>query len=324
MENDNRAEVPVPLVVAAQEDGDDDRPAAAAADGPPRNPMGPHGVGRMELSSESREFSQAWNLVNALLVETEPKQTPLKSDFEYVQFAIAEPTDVEAALERISMLQHFRSEHRIQDTVHDGVMAVLEAMTLFPGFLLSLSFTSTDTAGEHYTLAMDSAKLNARLLARPDGHPKAALAKAMYYILQAANPDLEAMRQGLLCFIECNGFDWKKHLTVALFQETHNDIVLFYPTRWYQANHFHTGFFYNMVMAMGRPFLSEQLRQKIRMGCVSPAGRLNRIYLQPNLHTANERFLGRLNDALHRRYANEVSFVLRPPDSSNDDGNGDD
>ena len=64
------------------------------------------------------------------------------------------------------------------------------------------------------------------------------------------------------------------------------------------------------------------LQQKLEFGCQYYANnstsndidavsqRLDELYLVPTVEAANERFLGRVKDALARRHANEQSFKL--------------
>ncbi|CAB9509057.1 expressed unknown protein [Seminavis robusta] len=278
--------------------------------------LGPLDAGRMDLLSD--ELQAIRNLKTA--VKDDPDLLVMDgpfafSDFDLSQIIIANYGNVDAALEQAQTLQGFRMEYDIEESLESGLLFLYEAMRLFPGFFLSLSFTRERHSG-HYTLAIDITKLCAGLMALSDGSAMKILITALYFCLQAMNPDLEATRQGMILLCECEKFDWKTDMTLGGFKQIHAELVKEYPTRWRCTRNFNTGLFFQLMMSLGKSYLPHDMLGKVQMGCTSPAGRLDNIYLQPSLEASNERFLERFADALRRRYANAAAFVVKQQPTS--------
>ncbi|CAB9502187.1 expressed unknown protein [Seminavis robusta] len=269
----------------------------------PRVP-GPLDPGRMDLDDFETEIG--WAAILKIVME----QTGISrlSDFDLVQIMAVEGDALDSAVEMAQRLHHFREEYEVDDSVESGRFCVSEAMKLFPGFFLALTFTREANRG-HYTLVLDVTKLNSGLL-KPGENGMKTFLMAVYFCFQAMTPDFEASRHGALLLVECDQFNSKQNVTLGQLKHAHNE--LFLPTKWHQARHYNTGVFFHVLMSMLRPFLPDDLQGKVQLGCKSPTGRLDHIYLQPTLEAANQRFLERLTDALRRRYANESKFTLAP------------
>ncbi|CAB9505704.1 expressed unknown protein [Seminavis robusta] len=278
-----------------------------------RNNHGPQAIlhhldpGRMDL--EQGEILRAWALKNA--VEQDPDTSAL-SDYELVQIALV-TTDVDEAMEKVQMLHQFRKEYNIVESVDHARFCIQEVMRLFPGYLLSFTFfREGDMHSGHYGLVQDATKLNAKLIPKSGGPAMNMLLATAYFCFQAMNPDFEAVRRGVVSLLECENFDWKQHVTFGGVKQMYLDFFMHYPTKWHQARNYHTGVLFNLLASMCRPFQTEDLRESWQIGCMSPGGRLDTIFLQPNLQAANERFIHRVANILELRYNHEASFVLPP------------
>jgi len=90
----------------------------------------------------------------------------------------------------------FREEYNILDKLHDGVLALSVFVDLFPEF--HLSFTYDHEQGT-FIIIYDLRRFS---LAQLKGKEESWL-RGSYYTLTALNPDLEAIRRGVILINEC-------------------------------------------------------------------------------------------------------------------------
>ncbi|CAB9517329.1 expressed unknown protein [Seminavis robusta] len=269
---------------------------------PQMHPLGPSDAGRMELSQDERR----WARTVKEAIEKDSEITNL-SDFWYVQLALIEKgQDIDNVLDRARHLQAFRQEYGITETTSRGCFFVREFIKLLPGFSLSFSF---NYATGHYVKVIDVAKFyNAKLLSTP-GAVETWLA-AIYYLQNGLNPDFCAIRNGAFLLMECDGFDWKTNLNLRLFTKLFQEMASAYPMLWHSVNCFNSGVCLNVLMSMVKRISPPEFHRNYEFGCATELGRLDTLYLTPNMEVANRRILGKLTVALERRYANEAAFSL--------------
>lgn len=263
---------------------------------------------RMELTDEEREW--AFAIKDAAFEDSDLLPKP---DFWYAQLAIVALLEhgeddreglTASALERLHALQAFRQEYRADDTFDGALSIVQEFFELFPHHVLSFSFHSSDG---RYVFVADQAAMNIRFLGTTA--QQTMYMKHLYAFFTAFNPDFFAIRNGAHYVLECDGFDWAKHMTANLHKRIYTELAVYYPTSFACIKSFHTGVFYNMIYSMIKPYLPSRISSKIELGCQSEE-RLDTLYLVPNPQIAMERQLQRFEAALRMRYHHEETFVL--------------
>jgi hypothetical protein len=86
-----------------------------------------------------------------------------------------------------------------------------------------------------------------------------------------------------------------------------HELAAVYPFRLNKLKYFNSGSAWNVAISMVKPFLPKEL--SVEVGCQFEAG-LDTLYFVPSLQEASFRLLGRVEDTLRRRYANERTFRL--------------
>jgi hypothetical protein len=266
----------------------------------PCTAMGPYDAGRMVLTEEER----GWALAIKAAIE-ESNEVDNLSDFWYAQLALIEQDNVDEAVSRAYQLQAIRQEYGIVESFQYGRRIVHQAMELFPGYYLCYSFNPRDG---NYVLVVDLTKLPMSIFR---SNPSSIITKVceIYFMSHIMCPDMEAIRRGIVCIAECEGYHFQHDIGVGIWRRVW-DVVVPYPLRLQTLKHFHTGVFANLMVSMVRQFLPSSLSRKIEVGCLCEAGRLDKIYLTPDPQAASRRILTRLEDALRRRYENDASFRL--------------
>ena len=276
-----------------EEDDDDNEPRGTTH-------AGPYDVRRMLLTEEER----GWALAIKTAIE-ESNEVDNLSDFWYGQLALIEKDNVDEAVSRAYQLQELRQEYGIVDSFEYGRRVIHQSMELFPGYYLCYSFNHRDG---NYVLVVDLTKLPMSIF-RTNSAAIITKVQEIYFMCNIMSPDMEAIRRGIICLAECEGYHFQHDIGVGIWRRVW-DLVVPYPLRLQKLKHFHTGVFANLMVSMVRQFLPSSLSQKIEVGCRCEAGRLDRVYLTPNAQAANQRILCRLEDALRRRYENEATFAL--------------
>ena len=268
---------------------------------------------RMDLTVE--ECDQAWAIRRA--IEAIPEIDNL-SDFWYCQLAMIVGDNVEEAVRRAQHLQTFREEYGVLDNEADGRRALTALLELAPEYFIAMNFHE-----DAYSMALNVKGFNPSSLNTPQRERSWFM--GYYYLQQCLSPDFETIRQGVIFHIECNGYDWKKHVDIKLFGRLCDAYHSSYPQRL-AAKHYHTGVMFNVLYSMVKKVYSEEIVKDFQVGCQAPAY-LDEIYLQPSPEAAKQRTLSRMNNSLRLRYKNEREFSLEaftaslPPDE--DDGEGD-
>jgi len=278
------------------------------ADRPPRRVENDaHEPSRMHLTVEER----LWALSIKQAIEEEPELDNL-SDFWYAQLAVVtlqsrSLTGLQDVVERAQILQAFRQEYKVIDTLGHAQRTLHEVMKLFPRYFLC--FYHDDQEG-HFTYVVDSTKLSFKSHSSND-RALISFYCCMYYLLQAANPDFEATRAGISTMAECEGFNMTENFGNKFFVKIWTELLIAYPLQLISIKHFHTSMFKNLLLSMAKQFIPKEMHDKFETGCVCELGRLDRMYLIPNVEQANERFGKTFRECLQRRYVNEKTFSLQ-------------
>jgi hypothetical protein len=259
----------------------------------------PQSEPRMSISEQERQ--QALAIKRAIEEDTELENL---TDFQYVQAAIIDGDDIQAALDRVFHMQAFREEYKIRDDDFDDATYCIKAfLRQHAGVILSIAYNSDEN---NYVLIWDWAAFNQENLNNPESWR--IMLAFIYFELNALNPDFYSIRKGIVFVVECEGFDWKK-CDVKTSERGWTELLTVYPTIFRQLKYFHTGVFANLSASLMKHFLPEHIRNKIQVGC-EYEGRLDTLYLVPSLEAANNRILERLQICLKNRYENEKRFRL--------------
>ncbi|CAB9515169.1 expressed unknown protein [Seminavis robusta] len=266
------------------------------------NPALPIGGGiRMRLSDAERQ----WAIAIKEAISQDPDLDSL-SDFEITQFALVQQDDMEAVLERVHKMQAFKQEYSTVDNLGSAKRVLQRCMDLFPGLFLSLSYSQPL---ERYIVAIDMTKFFKNRVDNDENALKAWM-NFGYYMFHSMNPDFESVRQGVILLVECGGFCWHRNVNLELFKMFWLDFVSAYPIKMKKIRHFHTSLFFNLLASMVKPCIPSDIKPVFEIGCVSLFGRLDQVYLTPNVETANKKFMARFEGSLQVRYQNASGFSL--------------
>lgn len=255
---------------------------------------------RMQLSEEERQHALAIKQA----IEEDPDLDNL-SDFQYVQFALVDQHDVEAAMHRAYHLQAFlKEEYKIRHDDIDYAMASVQTfIRQHSGVILSLAYNADE---ETYVLIYDLATFDQKRLQTPEDWRM--FMSFVYFELTALNPDFYAIRKGVVFVCECEGFDWK-NCDMKVQEKAWTELINVYPIEFRQIKYFHTGVFANLSASLMKPFLPKHIHSKFSVGNEFD-GRLDTLYLVPTLEAANKRNLERFRVCLQQRFENERLFRL--------------
>jgi hypothetical protein len=123
------------------------------------------------------------------------------SDFMCAQLALIDGENLQAATERAYHLQCFREEYGIMDTVEDGRKCFADYMHLFPKY--HLHFTYYHQEGR-YVMIFDNTHFDSSLVKSEES--LRCWLGGTYYTAVALCPDFEAIRKGVICVAECEGY----------------------------------------------------------------------------------------------------------------------
>jgi hypothetical protein len=229
------------------------------------------------------------------------------SDYWYAQLALAAKGGTKAAFAKAKHWQDFRDEYKLNGTYEEGVYCIRRLLKLFPEVFLWLGFNDAHGC---YSLAYDMAEIDlTSLTQRPGGFD--AFLTGIYYIFQAMNMDLEAVRKGNILMVDCGGFDWSLNLNPKADQRIWAEVMIMYPQFYKFIKYLNSGSHIASMHALKKRSLSMAIRESIELGC-RYEGRLRDFYCIPTVEAAKERLQCALEASLKRRYDNEKSFKLPP------------
>jgi CRAL/TRIO domain len=252
---------------------------------------------RLEISDDYRQKARRFRDVVAQTAELDPM-----SDFWCTQWALTTDDDTEEFVERALQLQQYREEYGIVDTHAFARRCIREFLDTFPGFIIAYNYIP---AG-HYVVIVDHAKLDIQALKRSPliYHRGAYFMNHLHFI------DLESIRKGGILMFECEGYDWSKHVDFDTFRNTWTELGSVYPLKVHRLLFFHPGVFMNLLVSMSKKFIPSRIRDRFQMGCQFGDWRLDQLYNMPNFEAAQQRLWFRIEDALRKRYSNDLLFSL--------------
>ena len=174
---------------------------------------------------------------------------------------------------------------------------------LFPETVLSLSFSEEDG----HVLVVDVASFKQEMLTTDETYRT--LLGFFYFTVHCLSRNFDAIRNGFIGVLECEGFDWKTNFNAGTHHRIWAEVIGIYPFTVNALKYFHTGLFANLHISMTKKFMPGDLASKIQMGLLFPA-RLDTFYFVPTRDIANQRVLERMCSHLKTRYEHIKRFKL--------------
>lgn len=225
------------------------------------------------------------------------------NDFMYAQLAIICKNNTDDAIQRCYGMQEFRQEYKILDTHEEGERYLGKMFQMFPREYLSFSFSQKDGV---YVFIHDAAKFEPKAFTAPDMADDWLC--AMFYSHILFIPDLESVRKGIICLVECEGLGMRRDV-MKHFQNFFSQFLSFYPF-FGHCHHYHTGTMINVISSILRKILpNQELQETYKVG-LQFDGHMGDAFLVPTVELANKRMKARMLDNLQRRYNHEKSFSL--------------
>ena len=253
------------------------------------------------------EINRALEIKRA--VEADDRVVPI-SDFSYVQYALTSGEEsIECICERVYLMQCFREEYRIHDTVNEGVDLILAATVNHPGYLLAVEHL---VSTQNYARILDLAAFYPSSV-KTDENLRVVMGYN-YYVWQAVFPNFQAIRNGMTTIVECmdTTFDNFDHdvlekLMVHLYKP--------YPKNQLEFFFVNSPTVVNIIWGLMKRTVPFRERRKYILGHHVPGfegRRIDALYKLPNEDVARVRLLNSVLFLLRLREKNEVSFSLDP------------
>jgi CRAL/TRIO domain len=211
----------------------------------------------MDITEEERGWALA--IQEALLKQDEELGKRI-TDFEYLHHALIAKDKVDKALTRIHRLETFRREHGIstQVTAEDAMQVIRKFEASSPGMILSFGKQETTYLSTWNYSQFYPSKYN------QDPEEWKNCFAAFYYLFDAMQPDVAAIRSGIVMVCEVEGLGWKnfslemeKH-AAHLYQDA-------YPIRIQNMTMLHSRMVFKAMYALCKPFLSKKVKAAIVM-----------------------------------------------------------
>ena len=212
----------------------------------------------MDLTDEERGWALS---IKKAMMDADPAFAQSISDFEYAQHAIVAKEKISKALRRIRRLRDFKQEHGISrenETLEAGLELIQRFEQLAPGFFMAFG---QDEKGGSITTWHYSSFFPKNFEKAQDWRNCFA---AFYYLMEAMQPDIAAVRQGVVFLADCKGIGWRnfslemeKH-AAKLYQDA-------YPVRIKQMDMVNSPVLMKAMYTLCKPFLSKKLKEIIRI-----------------------------------------------------------
>ena len=179
------------------------------------------------------------------------------SDTEFLQQALVSKADTAKALHRLGCLQKFKEQYGIHlDGSHeDGMRDMRIFQSTFPGFLLSM----TELANHSTLLCCDHQHFLGAKATSPESH--AIIMRGLFYLLQAGNHNIPAIRAGWTLLGDGKGMGWK-NFSLPVEQKAAGLYGKAYPVRIQRIIIMNANplvvFLYNII----KLFLTKKVREK--------------------------------------------------------------
>ena len=231
------------------------------------------------------------------------------TDLSLAQHAIVSHGNVTEALERIEGLQRFFGEYGIDHTPGQGLYYVTEFMKQQPGYVLHVDVS---VVTQQAWLVTDSAAFQVKQALASDEQWKICIC-GIYYLHYCQWTTLAAIRQGLICEIECDSVGWH-NFNMEFVPRLFGELFTYIPIKYQMMRAYNTNVVANLLFSLARPFMNTSQKESVKLGCQVMTGsgvrRVSEFYLQPNLEVATQRILQQVDCLLKERKQNELEFRI--------------
>lgn len=274
---------------------------------PVANLVHPAAKEELTMALTVAEINRAWEIKVAAHSRGDLK--PL-SDFAYVQYAICtldEPMEV--VLQRMAMMQAFREEFNIQDTMEDAMKTLHQHTIDNAGFLIAFEYLRSS---QNFLSVEVWPKLFPERISRTSETYRTWIA-AMYYKFQAKSCQFRAIRNGPSQIGECLGTNMIENCQLEFFENYMHRFSRWYPRKQHEFFFLNSPACVNYVLSGIKKFLNPQITKKILLGeqIVGFEGRsIEDLYNTPTPEMARQRVLQVIHQYLQLRWDNEEAFQL--------------
>ena len=266
----------------------------------------------MDLTEEEKGWTTA--LRGALILADEELAKSI-TDFQYAQHAIVAKGDVDKGLKRIRRLQEFKISHGIAEegsiTVDKAKEIIKKAEEKAPGVIMSFGREEKD--GEVHGRHVFTMCYNAFIPANLDEEDLKNFFVGFYLWLEACQPDLESVRQGMAFVLECEGLGWK-NFSLELEKQAAQLYQNAYPIRIKEMSVLHPNRLMQVFYTLCKPFLSKRVKEVLNMNADLDEikGRYSPQLLPTTLGGTQDQLdmVDKMMDSLQHRLENEASFKL--------------
>ena len=262
------------------------------------------------LKSTARLLSpkeRGWTSELEALLQNHQDEVGKLSDFEIAAHAIVAKDNVELALHRIRRLKAFKEKYNIPNdiTVFQAIQLLHKFQHAYPDFIQAIGKDGYD----RYTFVFQLKSLSSP---PPFNHDENDRFAALYFIFHALQPDLDAIRKGVVFVGDLKGVT-RQFFALDLFNGTRSLTKDAYPIKVKDFPCVSSPSRFSAVYAMCMPFFSATLRQKY-VSCHTQL--LQTYYSRPLLPARlggtmkENEIMDLLEENLKKRFENQESFRL--------------
>ena len=127
-------------------------------------------------------------------------------DWEYLQHALVAKDKVDDAIRRIQKMQAFKQRYciRLDGSVEEAARDFKAYELQHAGFMVTVAHREQD---DSLVFCFDYARMMARRMKTPES--VAVMMRTFFYLLQACQHSVQAMRSGFSCLNKSQGIGWK-------------------------------------------------------------------------------------------------------------------
>lgn len=234
------------------------------------------------------------------------------SDFEYVHYAICTAGEsMEEVMCRMEMMQAFRDEYGINDTVEQAIQ-MMDQLTRVdqPGFLVSLEYLPSSQ-----NFLSVTAWSNLQPGRCQTDEQWRVFIGCMYYKYQAKFNQFLSIRNGSTSMVECMDTTMEKNFDIRFYERFMHELFRFYPVHPKEMFFINSNSGVNFVMGMWQKWMRPGLRSSVQLGHQIKGlegQRVDVLYKTPTEEIARQQLLSRVANFLTNRYRHEQTFRLTP------------
>ncbi|CAB9531370.1 expressed unknown protein [Seminavis robusta] len=257
----------------------------------------------MEISQA--ELDRAMEIKAVFAQDERLREMP--SDFMCVQYALCTGDEsLEILCDRAYLVQCFKEEYKIANTVEEGIDLFHQYTLLQPGNFLAMEYLPDE---KNYFIIVDAAAFFPSAI-KTDDQVRTWIGSTFYW-WQATLPDFQAIRNGWTQMFECMGASFDNF--DAALTERAKDLMKAYPKNQRVLYFLNSPTVVNIFWALWKRGLPEREAKSFVLGHSIPGWegeRIDSLYKQPTEEAAREKMILNVYDFLQLRMKNEREFSL--------------